>query len=75
MTFYSKPVPSKGNVTVSVSVAGRHIDGYSLTGRIVEWSGYGVIVRIWQTPGLHPLKIRAASVRNDCARVNVLATW
>lgn len=74
-SFKTRPVPGRGNVLASVSINGHHVNGQVLSRHVVEWSGYGVIVRVVESTKRAPLVVRAASVRADCARVNVLASW
>jgi hypothetical protein len=75
LSFQTTPVSASGDVTVHVSVNGHQINGYILGTHVVEWGGYGILVRITQRTHRAPLAVRAASVRSDCARVNILATW
>lgn len=74
-SFKTRPVPGKGNVNASVSINGHDVAGRVVSRHVVEWSGYGVIVRVVESPKRAPLVVRAASVRSDCARVNILASW
>jgi hypothetical protein len=76
-SFQTAPTPVHKNLMISVSVAGQQIP---VTGgnrsNTLDSAGLGVLVRIVQNAHHRaPLQIRAASVRNDCVRVNVLATW
>lgn len=75
--FKTAKTPLNKNLTVSVSVAGHQIP--VITGNrsnTLDSAGYGVLVRIVQNSRRSaPLVVRVASVRSDCARVNVLATW
>jgi hypothetical protein len=77
VSFQTAPTPAHRNITIAVSVAGQQIP---VTGgnrsNTLDSAGLGVLVRIVQNTHRHaPLLIRAASVRRDCVRVNVLASW
>jgi hypothetical protein len=76
-SFQTAPTPSHKNINISVSVAGHQIP---VTGgnrsNTLDSAGRGVLVRIVQNAKHRaPLTVRAASVRQDCVRVNVLASW
>jgi hypothetical protein len=76
-SFQTAPTPVHRNITIAVSVAGRQIPvAGGNRSNTLDSAGHGVLVRVVQnTRRRAPLSIRAASVRNDCVRVNVLATW
>jgi hypothetical protein len=76
-SFQTAPTPAHKNLTIAVSVAGQQIPVIGGNrSNVLDSSGRGVLVRIVQNAHHRaPLLIRVASVRSDCARVNVLATW
>jgi hypothetical protein len=75
--FLTAPTPVHKNLTIAVSVAGQQIPVVGGNrSNVLDSSGRGVLVRVVQNSQRRaPLLIRAASVRKDCVRVNVLATW
>jgi hypothetical protein len=77
VSFQTAPTPVHRNITIAVSVAGHQIPVTGGNGsNTLDSSGLGVLVRIVQNSRHRaPLQIRVASVRSDCVRVNVLATW
>jgi hypothetical protein len=76
-SFQTAPTPLHKNLTISVSVGGQQIPVVGGNrSNMLDSAGRGVLVRIVQnTRRRAALLIRAASVRNDCVRVNVLASW
>jgi hypothetical protein len=75
--FQTAPTPVHKNLMIAVSVAGQQIPVVGGNrSNTLDSSGLGVLVRITQNARHRaPLSIRVASVRTDCVRVNVLATW
>jgi hypothetical protein len=81
--LYTKPIPERVNHTHATPfVNGREVETLGV-GKInvngeynaVEGSSYGVIFRITDLGKNRPLKVRVASVRDNCARFRLVVSW
>jgi hypothetical protein len=82
-TVWTKAIPAGAQITaLRPFINSREIETVGV-GRIlrdghykaVEGSGFGVIFRIFDMGEGKPLKVRLASVRDNCARFRLLIRW
>lgn len=61
-------------VFAAVTVDGRDL-AYGASGRVVDFAGRGVIVRLVSDPARGPISVRMASVRSRPVNVRVEVRW